>query len=150
MRSSEKWTILAGHLADRMEDCSTGESVVVWVRKPNIGSFCCSQPFVHQVWLCCGPPECLTFSYCAWLWSGLLRTSKRHIVHLLYINLTFKASCDSWITRREPSYPVLTFINRIHKVWLFINRQLERLLVTINLSFPLLHWQLTCVSTGVC
>ena len=30
----------------------------VWVRKPNFESFCCSQPFVCQVWLSNGPPEC--------------------------------------------------------------------------------------------
>ena len=60
------------NFADSMEDCSTGESVVVWVRIPNIRSFCCSQPFVHQVLLCCGLPEVLSFSYCAWLWNWFI------------------------------------------------------------------------------
>ena len=60
------------NLADRMEDCSTGQSAVVWVRKTNFGSFCCSQPFVRQVWLSSGPPELSTFSYCAWLWNWLI------------------------------------------------------------------------------
>ena len=55
------------NLADRMEDCSIGQSAVVWVRKPNFGSFCCGQPFVCQVWLLSCPPECFTFSYCAWI-----------------------------------------------------------------------------------
>ena len=40
-----------------MEDCSTGQSAVVWVRKPNFRSFCCGQPFVCQVRLSSGPPE---------------------------------------------------------------------------------------------
>ena len=55
------------NLAYWMEDCSIGWSAVVWVRKPNFGSFCCGQPFVDQVWLSGGPPEFLTFSYCTWL-----------------------------------------------------------------------------------
>ena len=45
---------------------------VVWVRKPNFGSFCCSQPFVCQVWLSSGPSEFFTFSYCASLWYWLI------------------------------------------------------------------------------
>ena len=63
-----------GHssLADRMEDCSIGHGAVVWVRKPNFGSFCCSQPFGRQVWLSSGPPEMFTLSHCAWLWNWLI------------------------------------------------------------------------------
>ena len=50
--------------------CSIGQSAVVWVRKPNFGSFCCDQPFVCQ--LSSGPPGFFTFSYCAWLWNWLI------------------------------------------------------------------------------
>ena len=63
------------NLADRMEDWSIGQSVVVWVRKPNFWSFCCDQPFVCQVWLSSGPPEFFTSSYCAWLWNWLVEQS---------------------------------------------------------------------------
>ena len=48
-------------------------SAVVWVWKPNFGSFRCSQPFVCQVWLSSAWPECFTFSYCAWLWNWLIK-----------------------------------------------------------------------------
>ena len=69
-KSEQFWQVSGqSNLADRKEDCSNGESAVVWVRKLNLGSFCCSQPFVCQVWLCCGLPEFLTFSYWAWLWN---------------------------------------------------------------------------------
>ena len=46
--TSEKFWRATGqsNLADRMEDCSTGQNAVV--RNPNIGSFCYSQPFVPQ------------------------------------------------------------------------------------------------------
>ena len=67
-----------------MEDCSIDQSVVVWVRKPNFGSFCCGQPFVHQVWLSSGPPECFTFSYCAWLWNWLTSDIHESMVILSY------------------------------------------------------------------
>ena len=63
------------NLADRMEYCSTGQSAVVWVRKPNFGSFCCCQPFVCQVWLSSDPPELFAFSYCAWLSNWLINDS---------------------------------------------------------------------------
>ena len=32
-----------------MEDCSIGRSAVVWLQKPNFGSFCCGQPFVSLI-----------------------------------------------------------------------------------------------------
>ena len=35
-------------------------------------SFCCSRPFVCQVWFCRGLPEFLTFSYWAWLLNWLI------------------------------------------------------------------------------
>ena len=57
--------------ANRMKNCSIGQGAVVWVRKPNFGSFWCGQSFVYQVWLFSGPPEFSTFSYCAWLWDWL-------------------------------------------------------------------------------
>ena len=66
------WASGQSNLSDSMEDCSTGKSVVVWVRKANIGSFCYSQLFVHQVRLSSGPPEFLTFSYWAYLWNWLI------------------------------------------------------------------------------
>ena len=44
-----------------MENCSIGQSAVVWVRKPNFGSFYGGQQFVYQVWLWSDPPECFTF-----------------------------------------------------------------------------------------
>ena len=49
--TSEKFWQATGQLklANRMEYYSIGQSVVVWVQKPNFGSFCCSQPFVCQV-----------------------------------------------------------------------------------------------------
>ena len=61
------WASGHSNLADGMEHCSTGYQVVVWVQKPNVGSFCCGQPFVCQVWLSSGPPGVSSFSYSAWL-----------------------------------------------------------------------------------
>ena len=58
--------------ADRIKNCSTGQGAVVWVRKPNFGSFWCGQSFVYQVWLPSVPPEFSTFSYCAWLWNWFI------------------------------------------------------------------------------
>ena len=60
---------LNSNMAGRMEDCSISQSALVRVRKPDFGSFCCGQPFIGQVWLSSGPPEFLTFSYCAWWWN---------------------------------------------------------------------------------
>ena len=67
-KSEQFWRVSGqSNLTDSMEDCCIGQSAV---RKPNIGSFCCSQLFVRHVLLC--PPEFLTFSYsCAWLWNWL-------------------------------------------------------------------------------
>ena len=81
-----------------MEDCSTGQSAVVWVRKPNFRSFCCSQLFVCQVWLSRGPPEMFTFSNCIWLWNCLI-TARRFSPGLLYKSSTVlpKATSVSWI-----------------------------------------------------
>ena len=39
------WTI-------KLEDCSIGQSAVVWVRKPNFGSFCCGKPFACFFFYC--------------------------------------------------------------------------------------------------
>ena len=39
-----------------MEDCPIGQSAVLWVWKPNFGSFCCGWPFVCKVWYSSGPP----------------------------------------------------------------------------------------------
>ena len=54
-----------------MEDCSIDLTTLVWVRRSNFGSFCCSQPFICQVWLSSGPPGFFTFCYYAWLWNWL-------------------------------------------------------------------------------
>ena len=64
MRSSEKFWWVTGqtNLADRMEDCSTGQSAAVWVWKPNFGSFCCGQPFEYKLWLSGGKSEFLMFT----------------------------------------------------------------------------------------
>ena len=43
------WATGQLNLADRIEDCFTGQSVVVWGRKPNFGSSRWGQPFVCQV-----------------------------------------------------------------------------------------------------
>ena len=49
VKSEQFWRVTGeSNLADRREDCSTGQSAVVWVRKPNFGSFCCGQPFVFD------------------------------------------------------------------------------------------------------
>ena len=58
--------------AERIEDCSTGKTVVVWVRKPNFESYYCGQSLVCQVWLSSGPPQFFPFSYCAWLGNWLI------------------------------------------------------------------------------
>ena len=42
------------NLADRMDECSTSHSAVVWVWKPNVESFRCGQSFGCQVWLSSG------------------------------------------------------------------------------------------------
>ena len=44
-------------------------------RKPNFGRFCCSEPFVCQVWL---SSEYLIFSYCAWVWNWLIWSFSIH------------------------------------------------------------------------
>ena len=50
MRSSKSgkylWATGQSYFANRMEDRSFGQSVVVRVCKPNFGSFCHGQPFV--------------------------------------------------------------------------------------------------------
>ena len=61
------WATGQLHLADRLEDCSAGQGAVVWVWKPNFGSFCCGRLFVCQVWLCSSPPKCFNFRDCEWL-----------------------------------------------------------------------------------
>ena len=66
------WGIGQSDLADRMEDSFIGQNVVVWVWRPNYGSFCCSQLFVHQVWLSTGLPEVFTPSCWVWLWIWLI------------------------------------------------------------------------------
>ena len=57
-----------------MEDCSIGQSAVVWVQKPNFGSLnvAASRSYSTSSWLCCGPPEFLSFSNCAWLPNCLI------------------------------------------------------------------------------
>ena len=62
---SEKFWRATGQskLAGRMENCSIGQSAVVWVRKANTGSSCCCQPFVCEVWLSSGLPGFLTFNF---------------------------------------------------------------------------------------
>ena len=62
-----------------MEDWFIGQGAVVWVRKPNFGSFCWSQLFICQVWLCCGLPEFLTFRYCTWLSNWLIDNDQEPI-----------------------------------------------------------------------
>ena len=59
-----------------MEDCSIGQSAVVWVRKPNFGSFFCGEPFVCQVRMSSDPSELFIVSYCAWLWNWLIFSSE--------------------------------------------------------------------------
>ena len=58
-----------------MEDCSIGQSAVVWVRKPNFGSFCCGQPFVGQSLIVQWPARIVHFNYCAWLWNWSIMLS---------------------------------------------------------------------------
>ena len=65
------------NLADRIEDCSTGQSAVVWVGRRNFWSFCCL-------------PEVFIFSCCAWLWNWLIKIkipwSFAHVVRRDQVN----------------------------------------------------------------
>ena len=68
------------NVADKRE--GIGQSAVTsWVRKPNLRSFCFSQPFLYQVWLFSGPPEFCIFRYCAWLrnWFMWCLFNKRRV-----------------------------------------------------------------------
>ena len=69
VKSEQFWRATGqSNLADRMEDCCTGERAVVWVQKH---WKLLLQPAVRtsSMNLCCGPTEFLTYSYCAWLWN---------------------------------------------------------------------------------
>ena len=74
-RGETFWRVTGrSNLADRMEDCSTGQSAVVWVRKPNFGSFCCGQP-CHNFSLVATAHDCETglwhsvhLAICSFFW----------------------------------------------------------------------------------
>ena len=76
-----------------MKDCSTGHSAVVWVRKPNFESFCCSQPVcMPSLIVQCDPPEFFTFRYCALSFS---LTSLQGIVVSLQEQCNWTPQTDS-------------------------------------------------------
>ena len=83
-----------------MEDCSIGQSAVVWIRKPNFGSFCCGQPFICQVWRSSGPPELFTFSE----YTHHLRYERRQLIMPYtssFKNLFYKKKCWSRRTAKH-------------------------------------------------
>ena len=78
-RAVAKRKILAGHWTIKLGKQNARLlhwRAVVWVRKPNFGSFYRGQPFVDQVWLSSDPPEFFTFSYCARLWNWRVERTK--------------------------------------------------------------------------
>ena len=92
---SEKFWQATGqsNLVDSIKHCSTGKSAVLWELKPKSSSFCCGQPFVCQVWLSSGPPECFAFSDCALLWNWLITFSAQNQIWIklvLYLCLLIK------------------------------------------------------------
>ena len=114
------------NLADRMDNCSTGQSAVAWVRKPNFGSFCCGQPFVCQVWLSSGLPEFfLSFRNCECLWSWLLELVKSRWYFCRVCDLSF----------RNTTNPMMIWLLLLS--WSRVWRRLEDKLFSLNLWWAL-------------
>ena len=66
-KSEKFWrAIKQSNLADRMEDCSTGQSAFVWVEKTNFGSFFVVRPAV-----------------CTGMYNGLVTASLRRLLPVI-------------------------------------------------------------------
>ena len=67
-----RWATGQANLANRMKNCSTGQGAVVWVRKPNFGSFWCVSRLYAKFDCPVARQNFPLFSYCAWLWNWVI------------------------------------------------------------------------------
>ena len=105
-----------------MEDCSIGHCAVVWVRKPNFGSFCCGQPFVSLIvqW----PARHFHFHCCEswWNWpitgNQILFWRRKRFRGYLGTILWQNSEIIQELPVYQPTYCTLKFfLHNTHLIW---------------------------------